>query len=93
MAAHPQPERLTPVARCAGSLGRVSAGTAEELLDALTMVGDHGTQRAVDDAVDGLVAGLQEVAADMTELAFVLGAQVPAGSTSPAQGQGVEARR
>lgn len=82
MAAHPQPERLAQVGRSAGGLARVASGTAEELLDALTMVGDHGTQRAVDDAVDALAGRLREVAVDGSELALVLGAHAPARSGS-----------
>jgi hypothetical protein len=94
MAAHPQPERLAQVGRAAGNLGRVAAGTAEELLDALTMVGDHGTQRAVDEAVDAVAGGLRSVAAEGMELALVLGANATARSTSPSPaGPAAEARR
>lgn len=93
MAAHPQPERLVGVGRAAGRLSRAASAAAEELLDALTMVGDHGTQRSVDDAVDALVGALREVSADGAELAFVLGAQAPAQDTAPRpSGQRVERR-
>lgn len=82
MAQHPHPDRLVDLGRAAGDLGRAAAATGDELLDALTMVGDHATQRAVDDAVDVLVAALREVSADMSEMALVLGSR---GSSSTVQ--------
>lgn len=74
MARHPEPERLTTLARACGDLSRTAGTASEDLLDALVTVGDHATQRALDDAVDALAAGLRTVGADCAELAVVLGA-------------------
>lgn len=73
MPGHPEPQRLTDLATAVGGLGRVAGATGEDLLDSLVMVGDHGTQRAVDDAVDAVVAVLREIRGEAQELAHVLG--------------------
>lgn len=75
MPGHPRPERLASLSSAAGELARGAGAAAEELLDSLVMVGDHATQRSVDDAVDALVARLRTVSAEAGELAWVLGSQ------------------
>lgn len=84
MATHPDPSVLRALADAAGALGTTAAAAGDDLLDELAILGDHGTQRAVDDAVDAIVATLRTVSADAGELAFAIGSQAPGSTTRSA---------
>ncbi|MET4078345.1 hypothetical protein [Janibacter sp. UYMM211] len=100
MPGHPEPQRLTELATEVGGLGRLARAAGDELLDSLVMVGDHGTQRVVDDAVDALVSALRGVDAECAELAYVLGStgtrgearRAPSSAPRPAEDHAREAR-
>lgn len=73
MRVHRDPEQLRAVGAAGGRLGRCAGEAADELLDALPIVGDHASQRAVDDAVDSLVAALRAIEVDALGVSFALG--------------------
>ena len=83
MAAHRDPAGLHALSVAVGELARAARGAGDELLDELAVFGEFRTQRAVDDAVDALVAGVHAVAADAGELALILGSQ--AGPVAPTE--------
>lgn len=86
MRAHRDPDQLRAVGAASARLGRCAGEAAEDLLDALPMLGDHATQRAVDEAVESLVDALRGVEVDAQEVAFALGSLAGA----PADAAGVE---
>lgn len=79
---HPRPEDLTALSAALSDTGDHCAEAGEELLDHLVTVGDHTTQAALEEVVDGAVDTLRELSATCRELVLSLGSEAAAGRMS-----------
>lgn len=81
---HPRPEDLAALGADLSATAGHAAESGEQLLDEMVTIGDHATQRAVDDLVDDAVDALRELAATCREIALTVsaGASPSPGSAS-----------
>lgn len=90
---HPRPEDLTALSAALSGTGDRCAEAGEELLDHLVTVGDHTTQAALEEVVDGAVDALRELSASCRELVLTLGPKTTAGRASTPDGDRLREHR
>lgn len=79
---HPRPEDLAVLSSALSDTGDHCAAAGEELLDHLVTVGDHPTQVALEEAVDGAADVLRELSASARELVLALGPEARAADSA-----------
>ncbi len=83
MAAHPDPERLAPLAGSLASLARHGRQADAELLDQQVIVGDRAAQGAVDALVDDALEALRELTTSCRELGITLAGSADGPGSTP----------
>ncbi len=90
---HPRPEDLATLSAALSDTGDHCAAAGEDLLDHLVTVGDHTTQAALEEVVDGAVDVLRELSASSRELVLSLGPEARAGDSSITEAERVRGTR